>query len=228
MGEGLRPTQMMGTGTFITFEGGEGTGKSTQARRLAEYLEAKGETVVLTREPGGTASGEIVRRIVLEGGAEPLGVLAEAVLMNAARSDHLEKVIRPALNAGKTVICDRFSDSTIAYQGIVGGVDLDLLKQMEAVIVGDTAPDVTFVLDAPVSQTLLRARRETNRTSGKGATPDRFEKQDKTIHEELRKAFLAIALQAPRRVHVIDATGTPEDVFARILQVYGKVAEKAA
>lgn len=218
----------MTSGTFITFEGGEGTGKSTQARRLADYLESRGEAVVLTREPGGTPSGEIVRRIVLAGGAEPLGGLAEAVLMYAARSDHLDRVIRPALEAGKIVICDRFSDSTMAYQGIVGGVDLELLQQMDAVVVGDTVPDVTFVMDAPVSQTLERARRETSKGSGKHAVPDRFEKQDRAIHEELRKAFLAIALQAPRRVHVIDATGSPEEVFGRILQVYERLMEQAA
>ncbi|MGE0232605.1 MAG: dTMP kinase [Flavobacteriaceae bacterium] len=218
----------MRSGTFITFEGGEGTGKSTQARRLADYLEAHGAKVLLTREPGGTPSGEIVRRIVLAGAAEPLGPLAEAVLMNAARSDHLEMIIRPALKAGKTVICDRFSDSTLAYQGFVGGVDLKLLRQMEAVIVGDTVPDLTFVMDAPVPQTLSRARRETLKTAGKNATPDRFEKQDKSIHEEIRKAFLALALQAPRRMRVIDATGTPDEVFARIVRNYEKLSERAA
>lgn len=217
----------MKRGMFITFEGGEGTGKSTQARRLAEYLESRGESVVLTREPGGTPSGEIVRRIVLSGAAEPLGELAEALLMNAARSDHLDGVIRPALAVGKIVISDRFSDSTLAYQGIVGGVDMDVLRHLEKTIVGDTMPDLTFVLDAPVAGALSRARRET-RKSAAAAVPDRFEKQDEAVHEKLRKAFLSLAAGAPERMQVVDASGSPDAVFRRIAKIYEQRTERVA
>ncbi|MGE0847882.1 MAG: dTMP kinase [Flavobacteriaceae bacterium] len=211
----------MTAGSFITFEGGEGTGKSTQAARLAKYLRREGHDVVLTREPGGTPSGEIIRRIVLSGGAEPLGAFAEAVLMNAARSDHLDQIIRPALAAGKTVICDRFADSTRAYQGALGGLEDELLSAMERAVVGDTTPDLTFLLDAPVEITLARARRS-SRKAGAGALGDRFEKEKASAHRTLRKAFRDIAARDKDRVAVIDARGTEAEVSRRILDVWNR------
>ncbi|MEX0852963.1 MAG: dTMP kinase [Bauldia sp.] len=194
-------------GKFVTFEGGEGAGKSTQIRRLAERLTASGRQVTVTREPGGTPTAEAIRRLILSGFAQPLGVEGEAVLFAAARADHVDRVIRPALAADRWVLCDRFTDSTRAYQGATGGADEGLLSALERVAVGRTKPDLTVILDVPPEIGLARAARRG------GAEPDRFERDDLAMHEARRRAFLDIAAWEPGRCVAIDAT-QPEDAVA--------------
>src|SRR6202035_2929031 len=168
-------------GRFITFEGGEGTGKSTQAAMLALRLESLGLGVLLTREPGGSPGAEIIRHVLLSGAAKPFGPDVEAMLFAAARDDHVRCAIEPALAAGKWVICDRFADSTRVYQGTLGAVDRRLINSLERVSIGDLSPDLTLVLDVPVDVGLQRtaARRG-------DAKPDRFEAENAQFHEKLR------------------------------------------
>ncbi len=188
-------------GKFITFEGGEGTGKSTQAAMLAHRLESLGLAVLLTREPGGSPGAEVIRHVLLSGAAKPLGPDAEAMLFAAAREDHVRCTIAPALAAGTWVICDRFVDSTRVYQGELGHVDRRLIKGLERVSIGDVWPDLTLVLDVPVDVALER------RALRRGdAAPDRFEAEDATFHDKLRAAFLALAAAEPQRCVVIDAS----------------------
>src|SRR5215831_19259326 len=165
-------------GHFITFEGGEGSGKSTHAATLAQRLKSLGFEVVLTREPGGSAGAEIIRHILLSGIAKPLGAETEAILFAAARDDHVRATIRPALEAGKWVICDRFIDSTRVYQGALGKVDAKLIRSLERVTVGSAMPELTFILDVPANIGLARAKRR----RGQGAT-DRFEAESIEFHE---------------------------------------------
>ena len=170
-------------GKFITFEGGEGTGKSTQAAMLALRLESIGLGIQLTREPGGSPGAEIIRHVILSGAAKPFGPEVEAMLFAAARDDHVRCTILPALRSGKWVICDRFADSTRVYQGILGQVDLRLIKGLERVSVGDLAPDLTVILDVPVELGLDRV------TARRGdAQPDRFEAENMEFHQKLREA----------------------------------------
>jgi dTMP kinase len=208
IGRAARYTDPM-TGRFITFEGGDGAGKSTQVRRLAARLGAAGKSVVTTREPGGTPLAEAIRRLILSGGARDYGPEGEALLFGAARADHVEKLIRPALNAGEWVISDRFFDSTHVYQGIAG-VDGKLLAMLDRVTVGRTRPDLTVILDLPVE--LGRARLAA-RLAEAGAAPDRFEGEAPALHEQRRQAFLAIAAREPERCAVVDA-GRGEDEVA--------------
>lgn len=198
-------------GRFITLEGGEGAGKSTQARLLAARLREAGRAVVVTREPGGSSLAERIRDFLLGGGAKPLGPVAEAMLFHAARHDHLETLIRPALGRGDWVVSDRFADSTRAYQGAAGLADAALLARIEAAIVGDTRPDLTLVLDLPPEIGLARAGARSN-------TPDRFEGEALAFHRTLRDAFRAIAAAEPERCVVIDATHDREIVAAAIWQ----------
>ena len=223
---GGRNTKDAMAGKFITFEGGEGAGKSTQIKRLAETLEAAGHTVVVTREPGGTPTAEEIRRMLLAGLAEQLGPDGEAVLFAAARADHVERVIRPALRAGKWVLSDRFSDSTKVYQGVGGGADRGVLDALDRVSVGRTQPDLTIVLDVPVELGLSRAAR---RMEQSGKAPDRFERDDIALHEARRQAFLAIAKAEPKRVAVIDATHSEEATADAVWQtVTARLLERAA
>jgi dTMP kinase len=198
-------------GKFITFEGGEGTGKSTQAAMLALRLEALGLGVQLTREPGGSPGAEIIRHVLLSGAAKPFGPEVEAMLFAAARDDHVRCTILPALEAGKWVICDRFIDSTRVYQGILGKVDEHVIKRLERVSIGDLAPDLTLILDVPVELGLERVKLR----RGEGV-PDRFEAENVEFHEKLREAFLTIARSEPERCAVIDAGGAKEDVARQI------------
>jgi len=200
-------------GKFITFEGGDGAGKTTQIKRLAASLTATKRTVTTTREPGGTPTAEAIRRLLLSGFAEPLGVEGEAILFAAARSDHIEGVIRPALNRGDWVLCDRFSDSTTVYQGGIGGADEKLLRALDRVAIGETRPDLTLILDIPASIGLARVH---DRLVGLNEKPDRFEAEDLARHEERRQAFLDIAAKEPGRCVVIDAARTEDDVAAAI------------
>jgi len=209
-------------GKFITFEGGEGTGKSTHAHELRERLEKAGHKVVETREPGGTPGAEIVRHLLKTGAVEPLGAFAEAVMIAAARDDHVTQLIRPALDKGTWVVCDRFCDSTKAYQGAGGGVDDKLLRALERLTVGETLPDLTVILDAPAEIALARARtREEGEGEGDGV--DRFEKESLAFHDKLRKAFLRIAEENPERCVVVDATADKEAVAEK---VWASVSER--
>jgi dTMP kinase len=198
-------------GKFITFEGGEGTGKSTQAAMLAHRLQSLGLGVLLTREPGGSPGAEVIRHVLLSGAAKPLGADAEAMLFAAAREDHVRCTIEPALAAGKWVICDRFVDSTRVYQGELGHVDRRLIKGLERVSIGKLSPDLTLVLDVPVDVALERL------TERRGDTaPDRFEAEDTAFHDKLRQAFLALAADEPRRCIVVDATAPRVEVAKAI------------
>lgn len=204
----------MSGGRFITLEGGEGTGKSTQARRLAQHLRALGREVVETREPGGTPGAEALRHVILSGAAEPFGPTAEAMLFAAARADHVAGLIAPALAAGKIVVCDRFIDSTRVYQGAVGAVAPGLLDSLEALSVGTVRPDLTLMLDVPPEIGLARAAKR-----AAGAAADRFEKEGGDYHAAVRAAFLARAQAEPGRCVLIDASADADAVAAAIADV---------
>jgi dTMP kinase len=205
-------------GKFITFEGGEGSGKSTHAATLAGQLKSRGIDFVLTREPGGSAGAEIIRHIILSGIAKPLGAETETILFAAARDDHVRATIEPALDAGKWVVCDRFVDSTRVYQGALGRVDMKLIRGLERVTVGSVMPDLTFLLDVPANIGLARAK---TRRGAKGA--DRFEAESVEYHEELRQAFLKLAMREPKRFVVIDGRA-PRDVVAE--RIWAAVEER--
>jgi dTMP kinase len=198
---------------FITFEGGEGAGKSTQIDRLRRRLEAGGRRVKITREPGGSDRAEEIRDVILSGRAKAFGPLAEAVLFSAARIDHVERTIRPALAQGMTVLCDRFADSMLAYQGALGHVKPSLLSALERVAIDGTRPDLTLILDLPAEVGLARAR---SRAASRGEGVDRFEAEASAFHEALRQAFLDIAAQNPNRCAVIDADREADAVEASI------------
>ena len=192
---------------FITLEGGEGTGKSTLQRAIAEKLVATGGEVVTTREPGGTPLAEAVRELALhppEG--DSWSAMAEALLMNAARSDHLDKLIRPALKDGKWVICDRFADSTRVYQSVKGGVAEAILRNMETSVLAGTLPGLTLVLDAPLETT-------SDRRSQRGGAKDSFEKRNDDFHHAVRQAFITLARSEPERCVLIDASRDIDSVF---------------
>jgi dTMP kinase len=203
-------------GKFITLEGGEGTGKSTQAAMLALRLEALGHRVQLTREPGGSPGAEIIRHVLLSGAAKPLGPDVEAMLFAAARDDHVRCTILPALESGKWVICDRFVDSTRVYQGILGQVDHRLIRGLERVAVGDLMPDLTIMLDISVEVGMARARKRRGKVA-----PDRFEAENVEFHKKLREAYLAIAAEEPQRCAVVDASGGREAVARQVWNVVG-------
>lgn len=197
-------------GRFITFEGGEGAGKSTQARRLAEFLESRGIHSVLTREPGGSPGAEIIRHVLLSGAAEPFGPEAETILFGAARRDHLISTILPALTRGDWVICDRFADSTRVYQGVAGKVDPAFILALEHLTVGTDRPDLTLVLDLPPKVGLARVA---NRQQG---VLDRFEREGVAFHTKLRQGFKALVQAEPERCRLVDATRDPDTVAAEI------------
>jgi dTMP kinase len=201
-------------GRFITFEGGEGAGKSTQLKRLAARLQAPppqggGREVVATREPGGSPGAEAIRELVLKGNADRWSPVTETLLMYAARRDHVERVIRPALGRGAWVVCDRFADSTRAYQGAAGGTDPALIAALETYILEGTRPDLTLIFDLPVEVGLERAH-------VRAGSEMRFESKGLAFHERLREGFLAIARAEPERCAVIDATGDLNAVEARV------------
>ena len=199
----------MGQGRYITFEGGDGAGKSTQLQRLAARLSAGGQEVVATREPGGSPGAEAIRDIVLRGDADRWSSVTETLLMYAARRDHVERVIRPGLARGAWVICDRFADSTRAYQGAAGGTDPALIAALETYVLEATRPDLTLIFDLPVAIGLERAH-------ARAGAEMRFESKGHGFHERLREGFLAIARSEPQRCAVIDATGEANEVEARV------------
>lgn len=205
-----RPVAADGRGRFITFEGPEGAGKTTQAARLEATLRARGLRVVATREPGGTALGERIREVLLAPSGEAIDPLADALLFNAARRQLVAEVIEPALAAGTTVICARFADSTRAYQGYGGGLPLAELDRLEAVATGGLRPDRTILLDLPVEIGLARKAPD-DRT--------RFETSyDLSFHQRVRNGFMAMAAAEASRFVVIDASGDPEDIARRVVR----------
>ncbi|HKY95025.1 MAG TPA: dTMP kinase [Kiloniellales bacterium] len=202
-------------GRFITFEGGEGAGKSTQIALLRQRLEAAGRTVLATREPGGTPGAEEVRRLLVTGEPGRWDAWSEALLISAARRDHIERVIRPALASGTWVLCDRFLDSTLAYQGAVAGLGLDAVEALHTLVFGRLRPDLTVLLDLDPAVGLARAGKRAN---GEG----RFEARGLEWHQRLREAFLAIAKAEPGRVKVIDASREQSVVADEVAQVVEK------
>jgi dTMP kinase len=209
-------------GRFITFEGGEGTGKSTQAALLAQRLKSMGIGVVLTREPGGSPGAEVIRHVLLSGAAKSLGPDAEAILFAAARDDHVCTTIEPALARGHWVVSDRFADSTNVYQGTLGHVDPLLLRGLHRVTVGKLKPNLTFILDVPAELGLERA---TERRGEAGA--DRFEGESLDFHEKLRDAYLHLAASEPDRCVLIDAREPQAAVAARIWDTVAKRLDPA-
>lgn len=199
----------MGKGRFITLEGGEGAGKSTLARTLAERLVRAGFPARITREPGGSVKAETIRELILAGRVRAYGAFAEALMFSAARIDHIDSLIRPALERGEWVICDRFIDSTRVYQGALGNVDPRLIRSLERLVVGQDMPDLTLVLDLDPNIGLTRV-------SKRGASTDRFENENFEFHKQLRAAYLDIAEHEPERCVLIDADANPDVVAVRI------------
>lgn len=205
-------------GFFITLEGGEGAGKSTHLRHLLRRLSEAGIKAIGTREPGGSPGAEILRHVLLSGRAAPLGPAAEAILFAAARIDHIDTTIEPALAAGTWVISDRFADSTRAYQGAQGQLDEGFLRALERVTLGRVRPDLTLIFDVPVTIGLARAM--ARRRPGEAA--DRFEREDVLFHENLREAFLAIAAAEPARCIIIDASAPEEKVAQAVFDAVSR------
>jgi dTMP kinase len=197
-------------GFFISVEGADGSGKSSQARRLADYLRALGRDVVETREPGGGGEGAAaIRHLLLNGPADRWTPAAEALMMYAARAEHLDKLIRPALAAGKTVITDRFADSTMAYQGVAGGLGEEAVRALHEIVVGADDPDLTLILDVPVEIALARAK-------GRKGGESRFEEKGPDYQSAVRAAFLSIARADPKRCRLIDASPDEETVWRAV------------
>ena len=197
-------------GRFITLEGGEGTGKSTQVKRLAAALAARGLKTLTTREPGGSTGAEEIRKLMVEGEPGRWDPITETLLAYAARADHVARTIGPALLTDTWVICDRFSDSTYAYQGVGRGVERETIRRIDSAVLDDFAPDLTLILDLDVATGLARA-------NARAGTENRFEKFGPEFHEKLRQAFLDIARRNPDRCKVIDASGNEEQVAEQIL-----------
>ncbi|MBO21684.1 MAG: dTMP kinase [Rhodospirillaceae bacterium] len=202
-------------GKFITFEGGEGAGKTTQITRLADQLRSRGIETITTREPGGAPGADSIRSLLVSGATDKWDPLSEALLLYAARREHLKQTIRPALNQGAWVLCDRFADSTMAYQGYGHGISKEFITALHDAVVGDSNPDLSLIIDIPVEVGIARANsRNTTTQSGE----DRFERMGKDFHERLRAGFLEIAASAPDRVRVIDADTTPDAVSNAVWQ----------
>ncbi|HEV7136849.1 MAG TPA: dTMP kinase [Steroidobacteraceae bacterium] len=208
----------MARGLFITLEGIEGAGKSTVARSIHGWLARQSIRAILTREPGGTALAERVRQIVLERGEERLSSVTETLLMFAARGIHLENLIRPALERGDWVICDRFTDATRAYQGGGRGIDPAWIESLAGQVHGGLEPDCTLLLDLPVALGLERAR------SRRAGAADRFEAETLGFFEQVRAAYLELSRQEPRRIHIIDASVPLEAVEQQVVAVLGRLA----
>jgi len=204
------------SGLFITLEGGEGSGKSTQASRLKLWFEDlfPGREIIVTREPGGTEQAEEIRNILVNGAADKLAVQTEALLMIAARTEHVLKVLKPALMRDAIVICDRFSDSTLVYQGLAYGQDIELLRSIHQFGFADLNPDLTFVLDVPPEQGLLRAKTRAKEENSES----RFEEKGLSFHKSVRDGFVKLAKSEPNRFVIVDASGTPEETDKLVRQ----------
>jgi len=211
-------------GKFVTFEGLDGSGKSTQIAKLARTLRARGASVAITREPGGTATGERIREVILHSGTSGLSPQAEMALMFASRAQHLHEVILPALAEGRIVLCDRFTDSTEAYQGGGRKLGSKAVLQLHELLCGNLQPDLTILLDNEVGVTVERARRRNRHHKQKRPEKDenRFEQESRAFFGRVRQAYLAIAAREPQRVHVVDARGTPGETHAAIMELLKK------
>ncbi len=197
-------------GKFITFEGGEGSGKSTQLTLLADWLKAEGVTVVTTREPGGAPAAEVIRKLLVEGAVDRWQPITEVLLHYAARAEHLAHTVRPALEDGTWVLSDRYADSTIAYQGYGHGLNCDIIDDIHGAATDGLTPDLTLILDVPVTTGLERAH-------GRPHMEDRYERMGENFHERVRAGFLDIATQHPERCVVVDATLGLDDVATHII-----------
>ena len=235
-------------GKFITFEGLDGTGKSTQMRELASVLRAAGHKVVETREPGGTATGEKIRRVLLDSSTEGLAPLAEMALMFASRAQHIEEVILPALEHGQIVLCDRFTDSTEAYQGSGRKLGSAVVMELHRLLCGGLQPDLTILLESDPAKSLGRARRRnrqsqaanlsktnlsktnsgSNKSAGKHPDENRFEQQNRAFFVRVREGYRVIAAREPQRVVAVDASGSPGQTHRRIVEVLGRRIKLAA
>jgi dTMP kinase len=203
-------------GTFITFEGIEGSGKSTQIVLLADHLKASRRQVTLTREPGGTAIGDQMRRILLDPGNSKLVPAAELLLYAAARAQHLEELIRPELEAGRIVLCDRFSDATLAYQGYGRGLDRDMIKTLDRLVTDGIRPDLTILLDIDAAAGVSRARGRNSTLGLEGEA--RFENEELAFHDRVRQGYLALARAEPHRFRLVEASAPP-DIIQNTLRV---------
>ncbi len=213
-------------GTFITFEGIEGSGKSTQIVLLANYLKANHRQVTLTREPGGTAIGDQVRKILLDPSNSMLVPAAELLLYGAARAQHLDELIRPELGSGAIVLCDRFSDATLAYQGYGRGLDHEMIVALDRIVTGGMRPDLTILLDIEATAGVSRAR---GRNSSRGLENEaRFENEELAFHERVRQGYLALAAQEPGRFRLIDAAPGPEVIQNRVRAVVEELLQHRA
>jgi dTMP kinase len=210
-------------GKFITFEGLDGTGKSTQMRKLGAVLREAGYKVVETREPGGTPTAEKIRKVLLDSGTAGLAPLAEMALMFASRAQHIAEVIAPGLAAGAIVLCDRFTDSTEAYQGSGRKLGSEPVRELHRVLCGDLQPDLTILMDSNPHASVNRARRrnqKTSKTSSRGHDENRFEQETRAFFGRVRDGYLAIARREPGRVVIVDARGTPGQTHQKILEIF--------
>lgn len=209
-------------GKFITFEGLDGTGKSTQMRKLAVVLREAGHRVIETREPGGTPTAEKIRKVLLDSGTAGLAPLAEMALMFASRAQHIAEVIEPELAAGNIVLCDRFTDSTEAYQGSGRRLGSQPVRELHRILCGDLQPDLTLLMDSNPHASVRRARRRNQRaskSSSRSHDENRFEQETRSFFGRVREGYLAIAKREPERVAIVDARGTPEQTHQKILEV---------
>lgn len=209
-------TEALRKGVFISFEGGDGAGKSTQIAKLADAIRAAGKEVVVTREPGGSEGAEAIRKLLVEGAAERWSPISEALLMYAARADHLQRTILPALDRGAVVVTDRFADSTMAYQGLAGDLGVQTVGRLHELVVGDWDPDLTIILDVSPEEGLARAgAREDDR--GGGGKEARFEEKGADYQRRVREAFLKIANDNPARCVIVDASASQDAVAGEVL-----------
>jgi dTMP kinase len=203
---------------FITFEGGDGSGKTTQVKALESHLTARGRSCLSTREPGGTSLGELIRQVLLEVGKQPITSPTELFLYLADRAQHIHEVIIPALEQGKIVLCDRHTDSTLAYQGYGRGIDLGLLRSLNDIASQGIKPDLTLLFDCPVEIGLSRTAQRQSQTAS-GRNEDRFEREKIEFHERVRAGFLELARAEPRRFRIIDAARPAEEVGQEIKNI---------
>jgi dTMP kinase len=206
-------------GKFITFEGLDGTGKSTQLRKLAAVVRAAGHTVVETREPGGTLTGEKIRKVLLDSGTAGLSPEAEMALMFASRAQHIAEIIEPALRQGSIVLCDRFTDSTEAYQGSGRRLGTEAVRELHRVLCGNLQPDLTILLDSDAGASVSRARQRNRRDQSRGHDENRFEQETRAFFTRVHEGYLAIAARERGRVTVVDARGTPGQTHERIVEL---------
>jgi dTMP kinase len=205
------------TGTFITFEGIEGSGKSTQIALLANYLSARGIRNVLTREPGGTLIGDQVRKILLDPANRSLDPTAELLLYAASRAQHLREIILPALANGMTVLCDRFSDATLAYQGYGRRLDIEMIRSLDRIVTTGMRPDLTILFDIEATMGIERARGRNNSLGLEAEA--RFENEELVFHDRVRQGYLKLVAQEPDRIRIVDASGTSEAVQEQVRKI---------